>query len=65
MPWKETRVSDERMRFIAEYERQEMSMAVLCRRYGISRKTGYKWVARWQAEGVTGLVAPAGPAPYR
>ncbi len=55
MPWMETRVSDERMKFIVEYECEEASMAELCRRYGISRKTGYKWLARWQAEGPGGL----------
>ncbi len=30
-------------------------MAELCRRYGISRKTGYKWLTRYQATGLAGL----------
>ena len=55
MPWMETRVSDQRMKFIVEYEFEEESMAELCRQYGISRKTGYKWLARWLADGVGGL----------
>lgn len=55
MPWMETRVSDQRMKFIVEYEFEEESMAELCRQYGISRKSGYKWLARWLAEGVGGL----------
>ncbi|HEV2126407.1 MAG TPA: helix-turn-helix domain-containing protein, partial [Chloroflexota bacterium] len=46
---------DERMAFVAEYRQGEAGMAALCRQYGISRKTGYKWVARYEAEGVVGL----------
>jgi transposase InsO family protein len=30
-------------------------MAALCRRFGISRKTGYKWLERFRAEGEAGL----------
>jgi transposase InsO family protein len=32
-------------------------MAVLCRRYEISRKTGYKWLERYRADGPLGLQA--------
>ena len=46
MPWTETRAMDERMRFVVEYDLDELSMAALCARYGVSRKTGYKWLAR-------------------
>ena len=55
MPWTETRVSDERMKFIAQHELEDASMAQLCRRHGIRRKTGYKWLARWRVDGVGGL----------
>ncbi len=55
MPWKATCPMDERLRFIAEYLEQEWSMTVLCRRYGISRKTGYKLLARYEESGPTGL----------
>lgn len=55
MPWQETRVTNERMRFIVALGNEEASMAALCRRFGISRRTGYKWLARWQSEGLTGL----------
>ncbi len=41
MPWKETSVMDERMRFVIRLKDGE-SMASLCREFGISRKTGYK-----------------------
>ena len=55
MPWRETCAMDERMRFIVEHQRGEVGMAELCRGAGISRKTGYKWLERYQAEGVVGL----------
>ncbi len=43
MPWKESRASDERLKFIAEVLSGNASLADLCRRFDISRKTGYKW----------------------
>lgn len=46
---------DMRTRFIGDYLRQSFSFAELCRRYRISRKTGYKWVARYKREGPAGL----------
>jgi putative transposase len=55
MPWMETGVSQERTKFIVQCELQEESMAELCRRYGVSRKTGYKWRDRWLEEGPAGL----------
>jgi putative transposase len=55
MPWKETRVTDQRMKFVVEYEFEEESVAELCRKFGISRKTGYKWLERWSQDGPAGL----------
>jgi len=55
MPWQETCPMDERVRFIAAYQQEDTSMAELCRQFGVSRKTGYKWVARYRAVGVDGL----------
>ena len=46
---------DERARFVVEYDLEELSMAELCRKYSISRKTGYKWVERAGAEGLAAL----------
>jgi putative transposase len=46
---------DERIQFLSAYLRQEQSLAALCREYGISRKTGHKWVGRYLAEGLPGL----------
>ena len=46
---------DERMQFIARVLAGEDEMTALCREYGISRKTGYKWLARYRCEGAAGL----------
>jgi transposase InsO family protein len=55
MPWKETCPMDERAEFIVDCLRGELSMTELCRKYGISRKTGYKWHARFVDGGRPGL----------
>lgn len=48
MAWKETSPVNQRYEFILEYEKRELSMAALCREFGISQKTGYKWLKRWK-----------------
>ena len=55
MPWMETCVMDQRAVFVLDVLRGEVSMACVCRRYGISRKTGYKWLGRFDVDGVSGL----------
>jgi putative transposase len=55
VPWRETSAVDERLRFIAEYLDGMVTMTDLCTQYGISRETGYKWVARFEADGPAGL----------
>lgn len=55
MGWKETCAMEERFKFIEEYRGEDWSFAELCRRYGVSRKTGYKWVERYRASGLEGL----------
>ena len=55
MPWKETCPMNERKAFILAWKSKEFSIAELCRRFGISRKTGYKWIHRVLAEGQAGL----------
>src|SRR5260370_18232340 len=56
MGWTETCAVDERMRFVLAAERQEEAFAVVCRRFGVSRKTGYKWLERYREAGVEGLL---------
>ncbi len=55
MPWRETSPMYERRRFVADYLANRFGMSELCARYGISRKTGYKWLDRFEAEGTPGL----------
>lgn len=54
MPWNRTDPEKERMAFVVEYQRGMRSMTALCRAYGVSRKTGYRWVGRVAAEGPAG-----------
>lgn len=55
MPWLETAPMEQRERFIADHRRALYSMTELCARYGISRKTGYKWLDRFAEAGRPGL----------
>ncbi len=55
MPWKETCQMDQRTLFIARVLLGGDEMTALCRDYGISRKTGYKWLGRYRSDGAAGL----------
>lgn len=46
---------DERLRFVRDAQRDHFTMSELCARYGVSRRIGYKWLMRYDAEGRTGL----------
>jgi len=52
----ETCAVEERMRFVMTVEEEEEAFAALCRRFGVSRKTGYKWLERYRAGGVADLI---------
>lgn len=47
---------DERVHFITKVHESDESFTALCRHFGISRKTGYKWVARYEKLGPAGLL---------
>ena len=51
MPWKESRIVDQRLQFLSSYQREEMSVTDLCHEYGISRPTAYKWIKRYDEVG--------------
>jgi transposase InsO family protein len=57
MPWRDTQKMDLKVAFIADWKRlvasdpQQVSMAELCRNYGISRQSGYELVERYRGEG--------------
>ena len=55
MPWEETHAMDQRMKFILEWNAGLESKTELCRRYGIQRRSGYKWVQRYLRDGPAGL----------
>jgi putative transposase len=56
VPWKETGVMDERVRFIAAVQEDPRgNFSRLCERFGISRDKGYKWLARYTEDGPRGL----------
>lgn len=55
MPWREKSPVDLRVQFISEYLADRFTMTALAAQYGISRKTAYKWVARYDAAGPAAL----------
>jgi transposase InsO family protein len=55
MPWETGTVEESRARFVLEAENTFLSFSELCRRHGIARKTGYKWVDRYRTHGLDGL----------
>jgi putative transposase len=46
---------EERLKFIQRVQAEEECMAELCREFGVSRKTGYKWLERYENGGVAAL----------
>ena len=55
---------EEKLRFVFEYERDELTMRELCERFGVSRETGYVWLRRYRQSGVPGLLE-VNRAPHR
>src|SRR5438105_2867662 len=55
MPWKEACAMDRRVEFVAACNQRAETISELCEEFGISRKTGYKWLTRYRAEGASGL----------
>ncbi len=55
MAWKETCAVEERLRFVLAVRAEEEPFSMTCRRFGVSRANGYKWMARYGALGVEGL----------
>ena len=61
MPWLETDPMNERLKFVQDALSDRFTMAEVCARYGVSRPTCYKWIARYAEGGRRGLgicVAP-------
>ena len=49
------RAVDKRMRFVTAVDAGAETMTALCGRFGLSRKTGYKWLERYRRDGIAGL----------
>jgi transposase InsO family protein len=56
MPWKEMTTMSARTEFIQMTKLEMANISQVCRHFGISRKTGYKWLKREREMGPTGLV---------
>ena len=64
MPWLETDVRDQRIQFVLTVRRGEVSVTEACRAFGISRKTGYKWLAREAAAGSVAVLGDRSRRPH-
>ena len=64
MPWREKSPMVLRQEFVLARLRGDRPVAALCEEFGVSRKTGYKWLRRYEADGMKGL-ADRSRAPHR
>ena len=55
MPWNQTCPMDEKIKFIAAVKSGQDNFAEICRQFGISRKSGYKLMQRYEQDGEQGL----------
>ena len=55
MPWKSGTIMDNRLEFVRLAQQGGVSVAELCRRFGVSRETGFQYLRRYRENGVEGL----------
>ena len=55
MPWEEVSIMSQRREFVTLAQNEGTNIRELCRRFGISPTTGYKWLGRFRGGGVAGL----------
>jgi predicted DNA-binding transcriptional regulator YafY len=55
MPWKNVTPMEEIVRFVMLAQSSRFTVTELCEQFGVSRKTGYKHLARYASEGLKGL----------
>lgn len=65
MPWLETDVRDQRIQFVMTARRPGANLSAVCRAFGISRKTGYKWLAREAGAGSVAVLGDQSRRPHR
>jgi len=56
MPWKEVTKMSSRREFVEQAKQETANISQLCIQFGISRKTGYKWLNRYKKQGKDGLI---------
>lgn len=58
MPWLETNVHEQRLQFVMAARRPEADVSAVCRQFGVSRTTGYRWLRRYhEARSLLGVTA--------
>jgi transposase InsO family protein len=55
MPWKTVSLLKVRQRLVEAVLARRQTLREICRRFGVSRKTAYKWLARFRRRGLPGL----------
>lgn len=55
MSWKEQTTMSQRQAFVQEALKENANIRALCREYGITPRTGYKWIRRYEQQGAAGL----------
>ena len=64
MPWLETDVRDQRIQFVLTVRRGPATVSEVCRAFGISPKTGYKWLRREAAAGSVAVLVDRSRRPH-
>jgi len=64
MPWLETNVRDQRIQFVMTVRRGAVTVSAACRAFGISRKTGHKWLKREAAAGSVAVLGDRSRRPH-
>jgi putative transposase len=57
MPWKITDAMDQKIELIRYWKNKQVTITELSSIFGVSRKTAYKWIKRYEEEGPLGLIA--------
>lgn len=55
MPWKEVKPMDQKIQLVADWQTKLFTITDLSQKYGIQRKTVYKWLGRYEEYGIDGL----------
>ncbi len=55
MPWEDVSPMEQKLKFVSAFASGHFTKTELCREYGISRKTGDKWINRYAEQGAKGL----------